>query len=556
MTIRESLESVLYQALEAAVEAGDLPIEEIPEPSLERPREEGHGDWACTIAMRLAKAAHMNPRAIAQAIVDHLPENDLVSSFEIAGPGFINLTLTNASFQAVVAEAREKGADFGKSQLPEPCKVDLEYVSANPTGPLHVGHGRGAAAGDSLARILRRAGYDVTTEYYINDAGRQMRILGMSVWYRLRNLVGRTMAEPEDYYRGSYITDIAKEMLEKDPSLADASDEDGKERCYEYAKNEILEGIKKDLRDFRVEHQNWFSEKTLVDGGLVDKAFQALKDAGYTYEKDGALWFATSRLGDDKDRVLRKSDGSLTYFASDIAYHHNKFERGFDWLIDVWGADHHGYVPRMRAAIEAMGKGKKNFDVVLIQLVNLLINGQPVSMSTRAGTFETLADVVREVGADAARFMFLSRKTDSPVDFDLEAVKQRTMENPVYYVQYAHARVAALLRRAAEEGVTIPDVSDDAALAGLTLPDDMALLRKMALYRDMLEQAATTLSVHHVSHYLMELSQLLHSYYTKNQILKAGDPVTTGSRLALLRAVSRVIANGLDLMGVSAPDHM
>ena len=278
---------------------------------------------------------------------------------------------------------------------------------------LHVGHGRGAAAGDSLARILRRAGYDVTTEYYINDAGRQMRILGMSVWYRLRNLVGRTMAEPEDYYRGSYITDIAKEMLEKDPSLADASDEDGKERCYEYAKNEILEGIKKDLRDFRVEHQNWFSEKTLVDGGLVDKAFQALKDAGYTYEKDGALWFATSRLGDDKDRVLRKSDGSLTYFASDIAYHHNKFERGFDWLIDVWGADHHGYVPRMRAAIEAMGKGKKNFDVVLIQLVNLLINGQPVSMSTRAGTFETLADVVREVGADAARFMFLSRKTDS-----------------------------------------------------------------------------------------------------------------------------------------------
>ena len=261
----------------------------------------------------------------------------------------------------------------------------------------------------------------MTTEYYINDAGRQMRILGMSVWYRLRNLVGRTMAEPEDYYRGSYITDIAKEMLEKDPSLADASDEDGKERCYEYAKNEILEGIKKDLRDFRVEHQNWFSEKTLVDGGLVDKAFQALKDAGYTYEKDGALWFATSRLGDDKDRVLRKSDGSLTYFASDIAYHHNKFERGFDWLIDVWGADHHGYVPRMRAAIEAMGKGKKNFDVVLIQLVNLLINGQPVSMSTRAGTFETLADVVREVGADAARFMFLSRKTDSPVDFDLEA---------------------------------------------------------------------------------------------------------------------------------------
>ena len=524
---------------------------------VEAAKDPKHGDVATNLAMLLAKPLHRAPRDIAAELAAWIRDHtDGVENVEVAGPGFCNVTFFQVFWRRVVQQVEKEGAAFGSSTIGGGRKTLVEYVSANPTGPLHVGHGRGAAAGDSLARILRRAGYDVTTEYYINDAGRQMRILGMSVWYRLRNLVGRTMAEPEDYYRGSYITDIAKEMLEKDPSLADASDEDGKERCYEYAKNEILEGIKKDLRDFRVEHQNWFSEKTLVDGGLVDKAFQALKDAGYTYEKDGALWFATSRLGDDKDRVLRKSDGSLTYFASDIAYHHNKFERGFDWLIDVWGADHHGYVPRMRAAIEAMGKGKKNFDVVLIQLVNLLINGQPVSMSTRAGTFETLADVVREVGADAARFMFLSRKTDSPVDFDLEAVKQRTMENPVYYVQYAHARVAALLRRAAEEGVTIPDVSDDAALAGLTLPDDMALLRKMALYRDMLEQAATTLSVHHVSHYLMELSQLLHSYYTKNQILKAGDPVTTGSRLALLRAVSRVIANGLDLMGVSAPDHM
>lgn len=524
---------------------------------VEAAKDPKHGDVATNLAMLLAKPLHRAPRDIAAELAAWIRDHtDGVENVEVAGPGFCNVTFSQVFWRRVVQQVEKEGAAFGSSTIGGGRKTLVEYVSANPTGPLHVGHGRGAAAGDSLARILRRAGYDVTTEYYINDAGRQMRILGMSVWYRLRNLVGRTMAEPEDYYRGSYITDIAKEMLEKDPSLADASDEDGKERCYEYAKNEILEGIKKDLRDFRVEHQNWFSEKTLVDGGLVDKAFQALKDAGYTYEKDGALWFATSRLGDDKDRVLRKSDGSLTYFASDIAYHHNKFERGFDWLIDVWGADHHGYVPRMRAAIEAMGKGKKNFDVVLIQLVNLLINGQPVSMSTRAGTFETLADVVREVGADAARFMFLSRKTDSPVDFDLEAVKQRTMENPVYYVQYAHARVAALLRRAAEEGVTIPDVSDDAALAGLTLPDDMALLRKMALYRDMLEQAATTLSVHHVSHYLMDLSQLLHSYYTKNQILKAGDPVTTGSRLALLRAVSRVIANGLDLMGVSAPDHM
>ena len=385
---------------------------------VEAAKDPKHGDVATNLAMLLAKPLHRAPRDIAAELAAWIRDHtDGVENVEVAGPGFCNVTFSQVFWRRVVQQVEKEGAAFGSSTIGGGRKTLVEYVSANPTGPLHVGHGRGAAAGDSLARILRRAGYDVTTEYYINDAGRQMRILGMSVWYRLRNLVGRTMAEPEDYYRGSYITDIAKEMLEKDPSLADASDEDGKERCYEYAKNEILEGIKKDLRDFRVEHQNWFSEKTLVDGGLVDKAFQALKDAGYTYEKDGALWFATSRLGDDKDRVLRKSDGSLTYFASDIAYHHNKFERGFDWLIDVWGADHHGYVPRMRAAIEAMGKGKKNFDVVLIQLVNLLINGQPVSMSTRAGTFETLADVVREVGADAARFMFLSRKTDSPVCF-------------------------------------------------------------------------------------------------------------------------------------------
>lgn len=531
----------------------EWPAKAVIEPS----RDPRHGDLATNIAMMLAKPLGRKPRDIADELAGHVKKvcPDITSA-ETAGPGFLNFTFAPSFWQGVVSAVEREGAAYGSSDVGRGRSTLVEYVSANPTGPLHVGHGRGAAAGDSLTRLLRKAGYNVTTEYYINDAGRQMRLLGHSVWYRLCCLVGRPMEEPTDWYKGSYIIDIAKDMLAADPDLAKADDKTGENRCYEYAKDVILAGIKDDLNTFRVEHQNWFSEKTLVDGGKVAKAFAALDKAGYLYEKDGALWFATSRLGDDKDRVLRKSDGSLTYFASDIAYHHDKFERGFDYLIDVWGADHHGYVPRMRAAIAAMGREQNSFDVVLIQLVNLLVQGQPVSMSTRAGTFETLADVVKEVGVDAARFMFLSRKTDTAVDFDLEAVKQRSMDNPVYYVQYAHARVCAVLRRAGEQGIAVPAAADAAVLAGLTTPEDMALLRKMEVFPDMIAQAAQSLSVHHVSHYLTELAQSLHSYYTKHSILGAGDAALVAARLVLLRAVARVLANGLDLLGVSAPERM
>ena len=524
---------------------------------VEPPKDPRHGDCATNMALLLAKPLRKSPRDVAAELCAFLEAHGQdVEKAETAGPGFCNVTFSQDFWRRVVLEAEEQGDAFGASDAGKGRKCLVEYVSANPTGPLHVGHGRGAAAGDSLARILRKAGYEVTTEYYINDAGRQMRLLGLAVWYRLRGLAGRPMPEPEEYYRGDYIVDIAREMLEQDPGLAGLSDAEGQDRCYEYAKDQILAGIKKDLDEFRVEHQVWFSEKTLVDGGKVDRAFQALKDAGYTYEKDGALWFATSKLGDDKDRVLRKSDGSLTYFASDIAYHHDKYGRGFDWLIDVWGADHHGYVPRMKAAVQAMGRDPGSFDVVLIQLVNLLVAGKPVEMSTRKGTFETLADVVKEVGVDAARFMFLSRKTDAAVDFDLEAVKQRTMENPVYYVQYAHARIKAVLRRAEEAGFVLPARSELKDLAGLASQDDMLLLRKLALFQDMVETAARTLNVHHVSHYLMELAQMLHSYYTKYPILKAETKALACARLALLRAAAQAVASGLALMGVSAPEHM
>lgn len=546
---------VLRTALAAIIEEESLtwPAKTVIEP----PRDPRHGDLSVNAAMLLAREARANPRELAQKFAAKLLKRcpDLEKA-EAAGPGFCNVTFSQAFWRRVVSDIEAAGGAYGASDAGRGRNVLLEYVSANPTGPLHVGHGRGAAVGDSLARLLRKAGYAVDTEYYINDAGRQMRLLGLSVWLRVLELAGRPVDWPEDYYRGAYIVDIAREMLDADPGLPDLPPDQGRDRCYERAQEEILTGIKADLQAFRVEHGHWFSEKTLVDRGAVDAAFAALSKAGYTYEKDGAFWFATARLGDDKDRVLKKSDGSLTYFASDIAYHHDKFQRGYDWLIDVWGADHHGYAPRMRAAVAAMGKAPESFDVVLIQLVNLLQNGKPVSMSTRAGTFETLADVVREVGTDAARFLFLSRKSDSPLDFDLELAKQRSLDNPVYYVQYAHARICAVLRRAEERGIILPATVGKDSLTGLDTPEDMALLRKAASFEDMLTAAATALAVHHVSHYLTELAGLLHSYYAKHQVLLPDDPARSLARLALLRAVGQVVRNGLDVLGVSAPTSM
>lgn len=547
----------LRTALRAIVEEAGLPWPE--KTVIEPPRDPKFGDLSANTAMLLAREARRSPRDLAgdfaRGLLDRCPE---IAKAETAGPGFCNVTFTPDFWRATVADIEAAGPEYGQGAAGAGCKVLVEYVSANPTGPLHVGHGRGAAVGDSLARLLRRSGYQVDTEYYINDAGRQMRLLGLSVWLRARELRGLPVDWPPDgeWYKGAYIIDIARQMLEADPQLLDLPDAQAQERCYARAMADILQGIKDDLHDFRVEHSNWFSEKTLVAGGAVDAAFAALTDAGHTYDRDGAFWFATEKLGDDKDRVLRKSDGSLTYFASDIAYHHDKYRRGYDRLIDVWGADHHGYVPRMRAAVTAMGRPQESFDVVLIQLVNLLREGKPVGMSTRAGTFETLSDVVREVGADAARFMFLSRKSDSPLDFDLDLAKQRSMDNPVYYVQYAHARICAVLRRASDRGIALPDASDAALLAALDTPEDMALLRKAAGFGDMLANAAQSLGVHHVSHYLTELAGLLHSYYAKHQVLLPDDAARTLARLALLRAIAQVLRNGLDVLGVSAPESM
>lgn len=525
--------------------------------AVEEPKDAKFGDLSTNAALLLAKQVGKQPRnlagEIAQKLKDKLP---LVTSAEVAGPGFINVTFSPEIWRAIIPLIEEAGAGYGRTQTGKGRRVMVEYVSANPTGPLHVGHGRGAALGDSVARLLRAAGYDVATEYYLNDAGRQMRTLGLSIWLRARETRGEKIDFPDDCYKGGYIGELAADLLEEKPALLSMPEAEGLELCKQYGMEKILANIRDDLARFDCRIDRYASENALVESGAVANALNYLKDSGKSYEEDGALWLNTMENGDAKNRVLRKSDGYLTYFATDIAYHHDKFKRGHEWLIDVWGADHHGYIPRMRAAIADMGHDPDQFSVLLVQLVNLLRNGQTVSMSTRSGEFVTLNEVLNEVGSDAARFMFLSRSCDSPLDFDLDLAKKRTMDNPVYYVQYAHARVCALLRRAAERGIPIPDATPAAVLANLDKPEELAILRHMAAFGDVVANAAENLAPHQISKYLLDVSAMLHSYYAKYKVLAENDPNGSLARLALLRAAGQVLNNGLELLGVSAPESM
>lgn len=571
MTIRESLESVLYQALKAAVEAGELPLNEIPQPSLERPREEGHGDWACTIAMRLAKAAHMNPRAIAQAIVDHLPENNLVESFEIAGPGFINLTLTNASFQAVVSEARQQGSDFGKSELSEPCKVNLEYVSANPTGPMHVGHGRWAALGDAIARVMRHAGYSVDEEFYINDQGNQMNVFGNSIVVRYQQLLGQDVEMPEACYGGAYIKDIAQAIIDADgDKWLDANEDerlvDFRERGYAM----MLDSVKDTLSTFGNNFDTWFSERSLFvadENGETkqQRAFDVMNEKGLLFEAEGATFFRSTDYGDDKDRVLVKANGDPTYFMSDVAYHYDKMQRGYDHLIDIWGADHHGYIQRCKAMMAAWGYPDA-LEVVLGQLVNLLRDGEPVRMSKRTGEMVTFQELIDEVGVDATRYLMLSKSADQAIDFDIEVAKKQDSSNPVYYVQYAHARICSILRKAGEargmnvESAGIEEIVaelglDDIDLSPLAHESELALMRKMADFSELVAGAARDRAPFRLTHYAQELAGLFHSFYGNCHVLGEEESVEK-ARLALVDSTRIVLALSLDLLGVSAPERM
>ena len=571
MTIRESLESVLYQALKAAVEAGELPLNEIPQPSLERPREEGHGDWACTIAMRLAKAAHMNPRAIAQAIVDHLPENNLVESFEIAGPGFINLTLTNASFQAVVSEARQQGSDFGKSELSEPCKVNLEYVSANPTGPMHVGHGRWAALGDAIARVMRHAGYSVDEEFYINDQGNQMNVFGNSVVVRYQQLLGQDVEMPEACYGGAYIKDIAQAIIDADgDKWLDANEDERLVAFRERGYAMMLDSVKDTLSTFGNNFDTWFSERSLFvadENGETkqQRAFDVMNEKGLLFEAEGATFFRSTDYGDDKDRVLVKANGDLTYFMSDVAYHYDKMQRGYDHLIDIWGADHHGYIQRCKAMMAAWGYPDA-LEVVLGQLVNLLRDGEPVRMSKRTGEMVTFQELIDEVGVDATRYLMLSKSADQAIDFDIEVAKKQDSSNPVYYVQYAHARICSILRKAGEargmnvESAGIEEIVaelglDDVDLSPLAHESELALMRKMADFSDLVAGAARDRAPFRLTHYAQELAGLFHSFYGNCHVLGEEESVER-ARLALVDSTRIVLALSLDLLGVSAPERM
>ena len=571
MTIRESLESVLYQALKAAVEAGELPLNEIPQPSLERPREEGHGDWACTIAMRLAKAAHMNPRAIAQAIVDHLPENNLVESFEIAGPGFINLTLTNASFQAVVSEARQQGFDFGKSELSEPCKVNLEYVSANPTGPMHVGHGRWAALGDAIARVMRHAGYSVDEEFYINDQGNQMNVFGNSVVVRYQQLLGQDVEMPEACYGGAYIKDIAQAIIDADgDKWLDANEDERLVAFRERGYAMMLDSVKDTLSTFGNNFDTWFSERSLFvadENGETkqQRAFDVMNEKGLLFEAEGATFFRSTDYGDDKDRVLVKANGDLTYFMSDVAYHYDKMQRGYDHLIDIWGADHHGYIQRCKAMMTAWGYPDA-LEVVLGQLVNLLRDGEPVRMSKRTGEMVTFQELIDEVGVDATRYLMLSKSADQAIDFDIEVAKKQDSSNPVYYVQYVHARICSILRKAGEargmnvESAGIEEIVaelglDDIDLSPLAHESELALMRKMADFSDLVAGAARDRAPFRLTHYAQELAGLFHSFYGNCHVLGEEESVEK-ARLALVDSTRIVLALSLDLLGVSAPERM
>ena len=575
MTLREQVEEVVDAALSAAVADGSLPLEEVPAAALERPRDAANGDWASTVALRAAKAAHMKPRDVAEVVVSHLPKNDLIASTEIAGPGFVNIRLTNAALASVIAEARREGMDFGRGEAPANAgRINLEYVSANPTGPMHVGHGRWAALGDSMARVLRHAGFDVSEEFYINDHGTQMDNFGRSVSVRYEQLCGRDVPMPENCYGGAYVIDIAREILDADgEKWLDVPEEERVVAFRERSYVEMLEHNKAVLSSFGTTFDTWFSERTLYvpdeDGkSAVDRALEAMDAKGYVFQKDGATWFKSTAFGDEKDRVLIKENGEFTYFLSDVAYHYNKIQRGFTHLIDIWGADHHGYVKRCQAMLAAWGY-EGALEVVLGQLVNLFRDGSAVRMSKRTGEMVTFEELIEEVGVDATRYLMLSRSSDQPIDFDIEVAKKKDATNPVYYVQYAHARICSILRKAACEGdltaaeagdITFNELAErtvgaDVDLSPLCEESELALMRKMGDFADMVAQAAADRAPFRLTHYAQDLAALFHQFYTNCHVL-ADDEATRRARLALCDASRIVLALTLSLLGVSAPEKM
>ncbi len=584
--MKAHITALVSQALDRLVADGVLSA--CAAPVIERARDASHGDFATNAAMVNSKAAQLRPRELAERLIAALPASDRVAAVEIAGPGFINFRVADNAYHALIPEILVQGHSYGRSDLGAGRRVQVEFVSANPTGPLHVGHGRGAAYGAVVADLLDAVGYDVHREYYVNDAGRQMDILGTSVWLRYLELCGEALAFPSNGYKGDYVWDIAANLHREhgdayrhrtdevfdgvppdepaggdkeahiDALIAQAKQLLGDNRyrfVFETGLNVILDDIRDDLGQFGVFYQEWYSERSLVESGAVNKAIDRLRAAGHLYEQGGAWWFRSTDFGDEKDRVVVRDNGQTTYFASDIAYHMDKLERGFDRVIDVWGADHHGYVPRVKAALAAMGGDPARLDVLLVQFAVLYRGGEKVQMSTRSGEFVTLRELRKEVGRDAARFFYVMRRCEQHMDFDLDLAKSQSNDNPVYYVQYAHARIHAVLRQAADKLIDVAPSDGTTNLERLVEAHELDLLKALSRYPEVVEAAATNEEPHQLTHYLRELANDFHTYYNAHQFL-VDDAALRDARIKLILAAREVLRNGLNLLGVSAPEQM
>ncbi|WP_423906378.1 arginine--tRNA ligase [Candidatus Spongiihabitans sp.] len=579
--MKDTVTHLLAQAVEALQKQGLLDESAAQSINVERTRDSDHGDFASNLAMKLAKQTNSNPRELAQKILAELPQSGVIEKAAIAGPGFINFHLKKNAYLSVIDRIRHKNAEFGQSDIGHGQRIMVEFVSTNPTGPLHVGHGRGAAYGDALARVLRAAGYDTHSEYYINDGGRQMDILAVSVWLRYLQRCGREIQFPENAYQGNYVRDLAAQLKDKAgksycidtsklfkalPAAKEESIDRLISRCrkhlgdkdfrvlFDVGCDAMVDDIRQDLAEFGVVFQAWFSERSLLDNGDIDKSIKTLEENGHIYEKDGAKWFRATDFGDDKDRVVLRANGVHTYFASDIAYHYNKAERGFDKIINIFGADHHGYIKRLYASFEALGNSPEKLEFLLVQFAILYRCGEKISMSTRSGEFVTLRDLRDEVGNDAARFFYVLRKPDQHMDFDLDLAKSHSSDNPVYYIQYAHARICSVFRQLEQRGMQTPETAAPKNEL-LKEPQELDLLKSLSRFPEVVESAASGFAPHQVAYYLRDLAHVFHTYYNAHPFLSSADDVRL-ARLGLIDATRIVIANGLGLLGVSAPENM
>jgi arginyl-tRNA synthetase len=556
--MKSKLQILLGSAVKVCINKGLIEADAVPVIEIDIPKDASHGDYASNVAMVLASRVKgsLPPRRIAAVIAEHIQESDdVLERIEIAGPGFMNFFIKEHMWATLLEDVDKLGDRYGASDYGGGKNVHSEFVSANPTGPLHIGHARGAVVGDVVTNILEASGFLVFREYYINDAGNQMNNLGKSVLFRYRELLGEGIEFPDGCYQGDYIRDIAQEIIDKEGDIYCARNQEEAVRIFtDYAASAILNEIKEDLKAFGVVFDNYFSESNLYKDDRVAQLLAELEKKQFIYSDGETLWFKTTDFGDEKDRVVIRKNGEPTYFAADIAYHQNKYDRGFETIIDVWGADHHGYIPRMVACIEALGHQKDSLKIILVQLVNLLRDGKPVAMSTRAGEFVTLKEVVDEVGRDAARYNFLMRRSDSHLDFDLELAKKQSSENPVYYVQYAHARICSILRNADEQGYEIPGY-DAVDLRFLKLPEELKLIKAISRLPEVIEGAALALEPHRLTFYLNDLAALFHSYYNKHKVLSDEEGLSR-ARLFLIKSILIVLRNVLRLLGVSAPEKM